>query len=246
MTKRKSPFRHRVTDHDRTTSSGKKVHVTSYMRGAGKRRKKWVVRGTKELITKKHGPKPYTINFKYSNRRGDGESVVVIAPSYQKALDEAWEEKVDKRHPIEVEVIDPDWGRVFRAIGKGLKKVGKIGGKYAVKGLQAGYKAAKITGKAAAREVAYQFKQHRIKKLVEEAYSDYKPDRMKARAMLKRYFPDVYAMCDFSKEKAKRRTKFKPTRVVRVSRTGKKKVKEVKEKYPVNPFKVAKKITPWD
>lgn len=197
---RKSPIRHKVSSH---TRRGRRVQT--YLRGTGKGPYYGLPVQTILAEKRRIKPKSYTVNFRYSSKPGDGESVVVISTNYQKALDEAFEEKVDSRNPISVEVIDPDLGRVFRAVGSGLKKVGKIGAKYAVKGLQAGWRAAKITGKVAAREAAYQFHSRRIKGLVERSYSEDEAIRMKARTILKSQFPDLYAICDFSKEKAKPR-----------------------------------------
>lgn len=162
-------------------------------------------------------PKSYTINFKYSNRKGDGESVIVISTDYHKALDEAFEEKTDKREPIEVEVIDPALGRVMHAVGSGVKKLGKFGAKYSVKGAHLAKRAGIVAGKVALKGVKFAgkpaevaLKQRAIgwqaKKLLTKCYTGSKAEQILARRTLKREFPDVYDICDFSK----------PDRVVRV------------------------------
>jgi len=138
MVKRKSPVRHSVKSHTR-----KKKPVRSYTRGKGVKTKKITKRRVSKPTT---GPKPFTVNFKYSEKPGDGESLIVIATSYKKAMAEAFEEKVDSREPIEIEIIDPDFGRVFRAIGSGLKRVVGVGAKYAIKG---GHIAKQATERAA-------------------------------------------------------------------------------------------------
>ena len=78
---RKSPIRHPVKGH---TRQGNRVHP--YVRGKGKTQQPSF---TQRRVLKKEGPKSFTINFKYSTKPNDGESVVVIAKSYQDALDEA-------------------------------------------------------------------------------------------------------------------------------------------------------------
>lgn len=183
---RKTPVKHRVKFH---TRDGHPVH--GYTRGHGSPRYTLKKRITHLTSTK---PKPYTVNFTYSEKKGDGETVVVISTSYHKALLEAFEERKDKREPIALEVIDPDLGKVLGAIGHGLNRVAHIGGKYAVKG-------AKITGKWAAQQLAEKYNSSMLKRLVNECYSTDRTTRILARARLKREFPDVYALCDFSRRK---------------------------------------------
>ena len=210
---RKSPVRHTVRSHTRAGS-----RVTSYVRGKGHHSTQTFTR--RRLIGK---PKAYTINFTYSKRKGDGESVVVIASSYEKALAEGFEERKDGREPIEIEIIDPDLGRVFRAIGTGATKLTKIGAKYAVrgghiakqaaikaaphlykgakKGVSIAAKAIKVTGKVAAEELAKSYASWELNRLIEDCYHENRVKRTRARAKLKRLYPDVYDVADFSKDR---------------------------------------------
>jgi len=134
------------------------------------------------------------VNFKYSDKPRDGESVIVIATDYHKALDEAFEERVDTREPIEVEVIHPDIGRMLKAVATGAGKLTKLGIKYS-------YKGAKVLGYEAARAVAIKYGKLKVKRLIEDAYSPDRPTRVFARAKLRTKYPEIYAVCDFSKEK---------------------------------------------
>jgi len=133
-------------------------------------------------------------NFKYSKKPGDGETVVVVSTDYHKAMKEAFQEKRDPREPIEIEVIDPDLGRVLRAIGTGAVKAAKIGAKYA-------YKAGKVMGKEAAMAVAESYREMKVKRLVEKAYSPNRAVRALARAKLKTQYPEIYQVCDFSRDR---------------------------------------------
>ena len=153
-------------------------------------------------------PKPFTINFKYSEKKGDGESVIVISTNYKKALDEAYEEKVDKRTPISVEVVDPDFGRVFKAIGSAAKKAGKLGAHAAVVGAKYSWRGAEVFGKAAGEAISERLDSYeerlRAKKLIRESYAVDRAKRVMAKAKLKKEFPEIYKICDFSREKSVR------------------------------------------
>jgi len=191
---RKSPVKHHVKSHKR-----KEKQVKSYSRGKGQRLK--IVKKIKTTHPKH--PKAYTVNFLYSKKPESGESVVVISTDYHKALREAFEEKHDPRTPIEVEVIDPDLGRVLRVIGGGLKKIAKVGGKYAAKGLRATGRVTKaglkITGKMVAEAAAEARYSYKAKQLLRKAYSPDKITRTIARAKLRADYPEIYALCDFSR-----------------------------------------------
>lgn len=220
---RKSPIHHTVHSHTRL---GRRV--SDYTRGKGSRVQPTFIR--KRRILKKGEPKPFTINFKYSDRKGDGESVIVISTSYEKALDEAFEERKINREPVEIEIIDPDFGRVFRAIGSGLSKLGHIGAKYAVKGghiakqaairaaphvrkglklagkgigkgIVYGAKGVAITGKVAAEEVGKHYRSYELNKLIRDCYDEDRVRRTRARSKLSRLYPDVYDVADFSKDR---------------------------------------------
>lgn len=192
---RKSPVRHHVKSHSRQGKS-----VRSYTRGEGSRRIPSYT--TKRRISKEE-PKSFTINIKYSERKGDGESVLVFAKDYQSALDEALEERVDKREPVEVEIIDPDFGRIFKAIGTAAKKAGKLGAKAVITGAKYTVKGAQLFGKAAAEEIAKRAQsfEERLeaKKLLRESYSTDRFKRLRARAELRKKFPEIYTVSDFSR-----------------------------------------------
>jgi len=182
---RKSPIRHSVKEHTRQGN-----RVRSYARGQGKAQQSSF---TQRRVLKKEGPKSFTINFKYSNKPNDGESVVVIARNYQDALDEAWEEKTDPRNPISVEVVDPDIGRALKILGRGVAKAVKLGAKYT-------YVAGKTVTKEAAHAIAKSYREMRVRRLIDEAYSTDRRIRILARAKLKQKYPEIYSICDFSRE----------------------------------------------
>ena len=137
-----------------------------------------------------------------SSKSGDGDSVVVISTSYEKALDEAKEERRDTREPISIEIVDPDFERVLRIIVKGAKTAVKIGaretGKLTKLGIKYGYAGAKVLGKEAAHAVAKSYREMRVRRLIDEAYSLDRNTRILARAQLKTRYPEIYAICDFS------------------------------------------------
>ena len=182
--KRKSPIRHHVRGY--TRKSGDKVR--DYTRGQGK--------GTSTFTSRRKldKPKSFTINFAYSNKKGDGESVVVIARNYVDALDEAYEEKTDTRIPISVEVIDPDLGRALRVLRREAKAVGEAGLKY-------GWRTTKALTAEATHAIAKSYRELRLRRLIDEAYSTDKVTRIRARAKLKLRYPEIYKICDFLKEK---------------------------------------------
>lgn len=178
---RKSPVRHTVHEYERKGHT-----VVAHNRGTGVRQAKPTVR------LAKHKPEAFTANLKYSNKPGDGETVVVIASSYPRAIEEALEEKTDPRKPIEIELIDPTLGQALRYIGRGVGKAAGIGAKYAFKGVKA---AASGTG-----ELMYgQAQNEYTKYLIRKAYSKHRDERILARAKLKNDYPRVYDVMDFSR-----------------------------------------------
>ena len=119
---------------------------------------------------------------------------MVIARNYGDALDEAYEERRDSREPIEIELVDPDIGKALKILAREGGNAVKIGAKYA-------YAAGKTVGKEAVHAVAESYRRLRIRRLINDSYS---PDRVKramARSELKTRYPEIYAMCDFSKGK---------------------------------------------
>lgn len=185
--KRKSPIRHTVHSHIRL---GKRVK--NYTRGKGTRTLPPFISRRKLIKTDK--PKSFTINFQYSNKKGDGESVVVIARNYVDALDEAYEEKTDTRIPISVEVIDPDIGRALRVLGREAKAVGEAGLKY-------GWRTTKALTAEVTHAIANSYREMRVRRLIDECYSPDRVTRIRSRAKLKLRYPEIYSVCDFSKER---------------------------------------------
>jgi len=181
----------------------KGYRVSDYVRGKGSRT--IPIFTSRRKIIKTDEPKAYTCNFKYSEKKGDGESVVVIATDYHKALDEAFEERVDTREPIEVEVIHPDIGRMLRIVAEGAKTAVKVGAREAGKltklGIKYGYAGAKVLGKESAFAIARAYRSQKVRRLIEESYSPDRATRAMARAKLKTQYPEIYSVCDFSKEK---------------------------------------------
>jgi len=185
--KRKSPIRHTVKAHVRENH-----RIAPYVRGKGSRTISPFT--SRRKLIKTGEPKSFTINFKYSNRKGDGESVVVIARNYADALDEAFEEKTDARAPISIEVIDPSLKESLKILARGAGQIAKLGAKYT-------YVAGKTVAKEAAFAIARAYRSQKVRRLIEESYSPDRATRAMARAKLKTQYPELYSSCDFSKEK---------------------------------------------
>ena len=120
-------------------------------------------------------------------------------------MKEAFQEKTDAREPIEVEVIDPNLGRMLRIVAEGAKTAVKVGAKEAGKltklGIKYGYAGAKVLGKEAAFAIARAYRSQKLRRLVEECYSPDRATRAIARAKIKTQYPEIYNACDFSKGK---------------------------------------------
>ena len=221
--KRKSPIHHNVRTHKRLGKT-----VKAFKRGSGignqKSRSRVVGRITDDDDVK-IGVHAFTANFTYSDKPGDGESVIVLSDNYADATDEAWEERIDERIPISVEIIDPDIGaalawagkRVKSAVKYGtpkLKKATELGAKYAIRATmvtgktigrvaRAGVGGAKELG----RLTAFAAQKELIQSLLKLCYQKDPAKRIAARKSLKSRYPDVYAMCDFSRETQRRTRK---------------------------------------
>lgn len=242
VTKRKTPVRHNVSGYTRRDGS----KVQSHSRGKGvrvtKRTSKTVT--SRPVKTREDGvvvltdPKPFTVNLTYSDKPGDGETVLTIvgeegtplSEAYELALDEAHEEKIDPRGPISVEVVDPDLGAALEFIGSGAKKLGglslkaikavgkagvkvgkksaALGAKYAIKAGHVAKQVAIATGKAgvaglkeASKMALYEIERSKVQRMLKQAYSRDKVVRGAARAALKRAYPSVYDICDFSRDR---------------------------------------------
>ena len=213
------PVRHQVKTYKRHDGTPVRTH----MRGTGAARISYTKKPSFGMDNPKGGPKAYTVNFKYSERKGDGESVPVIAASYDGALAEAIEEKTDKRHPVAVEIIDPSIGSVLSFVAdnaklvlKGIhkhgtpvaKKAASIGAKYAIKGgavaMQVAAKGARtgadIIGHSVA-EYTSRLEQENVQKLIQASYSADRGKKVAARATLKNFYPEIYDMMEFSTPK---------------------------------------------
>lgn len=175
---RKSPIKHKIHSH---TRNGKRV--TSYTRGSGTKIKKKLSNPNPQK------PKGYTVKLRYSNKPRDLETVKVISTSYMRAMDEALEERIDKRKPIEVTIIDP-------SIGEVLKWAGSRALKYGGKAVKAVAKGAYYSAK---RSVESHVDDWKAEKLIEQAYSKNKGRRILARAKLKKFYPHVYDIMDISR-----------------------------------------------
>ncbi|MDH5783034.1 MAG: hypothetical protein OEZ35_05155 [Candidatus Bathyarchaeota archaeon] len=58
-----------------------------------------------------------------------------------------------------------------------------------------------MLGKEAALAVAKSYRELKLKRLIEDCYSPDRVTRIIARAKLKKRYPEVYKICDFSREK---------------------------------------------
>jgi hypothetical protein len=197
---RKHPITHRVKSHNR---DGKKV--STYVRGS--RRLNPLRLANPTLTT----PKGYTVKLRYSAEPHDLETIKVIATSYTRAIDEALEEKQDKRTPIEILVIDPSIGEIIHWAGHNTLELGKIAGKTALNTAKTGYRdltdvalehtAATNTGFTGA--LAKRQLEHRNTKkeevLVRQAYGKDKAKSAIARAQLRKYHPEVWNVMDLSR-----------------------------------------------
>ena len=222
---RRSPVKHGVSGYTRKDGTKIKGHT----RGKGTRPRK----PQRSRVVGKHtdddtpiGVHAFVTNFTYSDKPGDGESVISISDNYPDAIDEAWEERMDPRIPIAVECIDPDLGAALKWVGKRVKsavkwgkprivEASKLGARYAVKatmttGKTIGRvaKATAISGFEGAKELgrltAFGVQKELIQNLLGLCYQDDKSKRIAARIALRARYPEVYDMCDFSREGRRR------------------------------------------
>jgi len=171
--KRKSPIKHKVSSHIR---NGKRVK--SYNRGSG-------AKITRKLSKPTLGkPKGYTVKLRYSKKPRDLETVKVIATSYKRAIDEAFEEKIDKRLPIEIVVIDPSIGEIIHWAGSRALKYGKV--------------VAKKTGHMAKEKLKSEYSDYKIRQLIDQAYSPNRAIKTLARYKLQTQHPKVWDVMDIS------------------------------------------------
>ena len=206
MIRRKQPARHRVHTYKREGKS-----VRTHMRGHGTHT---AVQGHTKLpkylddSTKFPSPEAFTVNFVYSKRtkshKETGESVVVIAESYEKALDEAFEARVQKsRTPIEIELVDPNIGAAISFLSGAIKSAAGIGARFAVGVGKAALVAGKTMVKAGADEglkaISHKLYETKVRNLIKDAYSPDPVKRGAVRASIKQNYPDIYEAMDFSR-----------------------------------------------
>jgi len=173
---RKTPQKHIVKSHNRKNG---KTRVKSYIRG---RSIKTITNLSRPTIKK---PKGYTITLTYSNKTKDKETQKVIATSYTRAIDEAFENKHDPRLPIEISVIDPSLGEIIHWAGEHAKKYGEI--------------AIKKAGAIVVDEAKKQYSDHKARQLIEQSYSNNRGIRILARAKLRQEYPHVWRTMDISR-----------------------------------------------
>lgn len=218
--RRKSPISHRVVGYTRRDGT----RISPHTRGSGQRlsRPSKTVGKSFDEDTRMEDL-AFTVNFKYSDKPKDGESVIVIADTYQRALEEAFDERVDTRMPIEVGMVDPDLNQILKFIGEGakkagafglksIKKAGQIGAKYGIRAVKAGTRLGVKGAKAVARGVKvgltessklalYEIERARVRRLIVQAYSTDPIERKAARIAIRRVYPDIYDLCHFSRDR---------------------------------------------
>jgi len=220
---RRSPVEHWVKGHTRQGTA-----ISPFTRGRGARSQRpHVVVGLPEEDIRVHG---YVVNLKYSDRPGDGESILAISDQrpdtimedYKEILDEAFEEKIDPRVPISIEIVDPSVGEVIEIMSKKvkgtikwgapkIKGAARIGADYAIKATMiAGSTAKKVaragydTTKELARLTAFGVQKEIIHNLLKLCYQKNKAKRIAARVALKKRYPEIFDLCDFSQETRRR------------------------------------------
>jgi len=221
---RQSPIKHDVDGYTRKDGT----RVETYKRGKGikkhnPQRSRTVGRVKDDEDIKIHG---YVVNFKYSNKRGDGESVLAISDQkrktiledYKEIMDEAFEERVDTRVPLSIEIEDPSVSELIEVMSKKVKdtikwgkprvrKAAGVGAKYAIKATMIAGSTTKKIGvagydatKELARLSAFAVQKEYIQSLLKLCYQKDPAKRLAARAALKKRFPEIYDMTDFSRE----------------------------------------------
>ncbi len=243
---RRSPVKHGVSGYTRKDGT----RVGGHTRGSGGRSQKYKksrVVGKPEDDVTIHG---YVVNLKYSDRLGDGESILAISDQkpgtimedYKEILDEAFEERVDTRVPISIEIVDPSVGDVIKVMVEKVKgtikwgapkvrKAAKIGAEYGIKATMiAGSTAKKVaragydTTKELARLTAFEVQKELIHNLLKLCYQKDRAKRIAARAALKTRYPEIYDMTDFSRETSRRSRRRRVPEVVRLPKRYKSQV----------------------
>jgi len=168
------------------------------------------VKPSSKILT---GPKTFTVNFQYSDKPGDGESIPVIVggkgitmeEATKLAIDEAFEEKTDPRPPYATETVDPSLGDVYAWTRDKTISAAKIGAKYSLKGAKAGLRAAVGAAKGVVKRAKYEVDRKKWESILNKCYSNNLVERAAARVSLKKNYPATYSICNFSREKTRRR-----------------------------------------
>lgn len=217
---RHSPIKHRVDQYRRASGI-----VKAHDRGKGSRptlAPRVVRRRAGKVVdqdTDLGKGKAFTINFTYG--KGQGESVVVFADTYAKALDEGYEERIDKHKvPLEIEIVDPLLGTAISLVARGARGLGgltfrgikggaRLGAKYAIKGARATpgvlrkigeiERKAIVAGAKVGKRVAIEgghvawtaLQKWEAQKLVEKSFSKNKTEAYFAQRTLRRKYPEI-------------------------------------------------------
>ena len=168
--KRRSPVIHEVSGYTRADGTRVPGHVRGRRRGRPLSKSK-VVRGKIFNDDTEVDPKAWDVTFEY--RDGKTETVTVIAPSFEKAMDESFEErKRQTEEPYSFKIVDPSlWGAISDAV------------------------------RGAGKRAKFTVKKHYLMGLVKDAYSEDKVKRVGARLALRQTYPEIWEMMDISGER---------------------------------------------
>ena len=183
--KRKTPIKHQVKSY---TRKGKTVHT--HLRGHGKHTSNHSKLSTPTL----NKPKGYVITLIFDDKTREEQQV--IATSYTRAIDEAFENKHDSRIPIEINVVDPSIGQIIHWAGDHARKYGEIAAK---KSFEYGKRAAQTGVTMAKDQAKKQLSDYRAKQLIDKSYSPNRGTRTLARAELQRDYPHIWRTMDLSR-----------------------------------------------
>lgn len=197
--KRKSPIRHRVSAHIREGH-----HIVSYMRGHGSRNpclRRTVlddddhyceVKGkavgvhcgkcdhSESFDSPEHEQRLYTVSFKYED--GRSETIKTVARSPRQALRFADRRRERDDRPTEV-VVKNRIGAIIGRIAAGVVKVAK--------------RVAKTYREAREKYREIMERDPKLDSLITRSYSDSPTERLRARAQLRKEYPQIYEELQF-------------------------------------------------
>lgn len=179
---RRTPIRHKVNAHTRDGH-----HVDSYQRGKGVRtqtastsrrgqirRAQQTGRMKETLNSPPHEPRLYTVVFKYEDKTKETVKTTARSPRQALRFADTQRTRQDER-PTEV-VVKNQLGKV----------IGTIAG-YAVKGIRGG-----IRTYREAQEAYRNIRDARLNDLIKRSYSTNSAERLKARAQMRKEYPEIY------------------------------------------------------